>query len=131
MALELTNPEQLPTPPNYTQVVAATGSQLVFLAGQVPDDADGNLVGDGDLASQAHQAFANLATALAAMEATPDQVAKVNTYVVHYRSEYLTAISQARQAAFGDHKPAATLIGVEALAQSGYLIEVEAIAVLN
>ena len=42
MTLELINPEELPTPESYTQVVAATGSRLVFVAGQVADDAKGN-----------------------------------------------------------------------------------------
>jgi hypothetical protein len=45
MSLELVNPEELPMPESYTQVVAATGSRLVFVAGQVADDAEGNVVG--------------------------------------------------------------------------------------
>ena len=58
--LELIDPEDLPTPESYTHVVSATGSRLVFVAGQVAEDADGNLVGAGDLAAQARQAFANV-----------------------------------------------------------------------
>jgi len=45
MTLECINPEDLPTPATYTQVVVATGSRLVFVAGQEPDDEHGNLVG--------------------------------------------------------------------------------------
>lgn len=60
MTLELINPKDLPTPASYTQVIAATGSRLVFVAGQVADDAHGNLVGRGDLAAQARQVFANV-----------------------------------------------------------------------
>jgi enamine deaminase RidA (YjgF/YER057c/UK114 family) len=55
MTLELINPEDLPTPESYTQVIAASGSRLVFVAGQVADDAQGNLVGPGDLAAQARR----------------------------------------------------------------------------
>jgi enamine deaminase RidA (YjgF/YER057c/UK114 family) len=131
MTLELINPEELPTPASYTQVVAATGSRLVFVAGQVADDAQGNLVGPGDLAAQAHQAFANVGRSLAAAGAGPEQVTKITIYVVHHRPEYLPDISTARMAAFGDHKPADTLVGVETLAEPGYLIEVEAIAVVD
>jgi hypothetical protein len=49
LTLELINPEDLPTPPTYTHVVVATGSRLVFVAGQEPEDEQGNLVGAGDL----------------------------------------------------------------------------------
>src|SRR3954471_9713516 len=58
MALELINPAGLMTPESYAQVVAATGSRLVFVAGQVAQDADGRLVAPGDLAAQAREAFA-------------------------------------------------------------------------
>jgi enamine deaminase RidA (YjgF/YER057c/UK114 family) len=131
MTLELINPEDLPTPESYTHVIAATGSRLVFVAGQVADDAQGNLVGAGDLAAQARLAFANVGRALAAAGARPEQVAKLTIYVVHHEREYLPAISEARVAVFGDHKPADTLVGVETLAEPGYLIEVEAIAVVD
>ena len=131
MTLELINPEELPTPASYTHVIAATGSRLVFVAGQVADDAQGNLVGPDDLAAQARQAFANVGRCLAAAGARPEQVTKITIYVVHHRPEYLPDISQARIAAFGDHKPADTLVGVETLAEPGYLIEVDAIAVVD
>jgi enamine deaminase RidA (YjgF/YER057c/UK114 family) len=131
MTLELINPEELPTPESYTHVIVATGSRLVFVAGQVADDAQGNLVGHGDLAAQARQAFANVGRSLAAAGAGPEQVAKLTIYVVHHRPEYLPDISEARMAVFGDHKPADTLVGVETLAEPGYLIEVEAIAVTD
>jgi enamine deaminase RidA (YjgF/YER057c/UK114 family) len=41
MTLELINPPDLPIPHTYTQVVVATGSRLVFVAGQEPEDAEG------------------------------------------------------------------------------------------
>jgi enamine deaminase RidA (YjgF/YER057c/UK114 family) len=129
MTLELINPPDLPTPESYTQVAVATGSRLVFVAGQLADDPQGNLVAPGDLAAQARQAFANVGRALAAAGARPDQVARITIYVVDHRPEYLPQISQARIAVFGDHKPADTIVGVETLAEPGYLIEVEAIAV--
>ena len=131
MALELINPDDLPTPASYTQVVAATGIRLVFVAGQVADDARGHLVGAGDLATQAGLAFANLGRCLAAAAARPEQVARITIYVVGFRSEHLPVISAARIAVFGDHKPADTLLGVQTLAEPGYLIEVEAIAVVD
>jgi len=131
MPIELINPDELPTPASYTHVAVATGSRLVFVAGQVADDAQGVLVGPGDLALQARQAFANVGRCLAAAGARPDQVARITIYVVGHRQEHLAAISEARIAVFGEHRPADTLLGVETLAEPGYLIEVDAIAVID
>jgi enamine deaminase RidA (YjgF/YER057c/UK114 family) len=131
MTLELIDPDDLPTSASYTQVVAARGSGMVFVAGQVADDADGNLVAPGDLAAQARLAFANVGRALAAAGARPTDVARITIYVVGHRPEYLDDISAARIAVFGDHKPADTIVGVATLAEPGYVIEVEAIAVLD
>jgi enamine deaminase RidA (YjgF/YER057c/UK114 family) len=131
MPLELIDPAELSTPASYTHVIAATGSRLVFVAGQVADDAEGNLVGPGDLAAQARVAFANVGRALASAGAAPEHAAKLTIYVAHHRPEYLADISAARGAVFGDHKPTDTLVGVEALAEPGYLIKVEAIAVVD
>jgi enamine deaminase RidA (YjgF/YER057c/UK114 family) len=131
MALQLINPGDLPTPTTYTHVVVATGGQTIYIAGQEPEDAHGNLVGPGDLAAQARQVFSNLGHALAAAGAQPRHVAKITIYVVHHRPEYLPVIEEARIALFEDHKPADTVVGVETLARTGYLIEVDAIAVID
>ena len=131
MTLEPINPGDLSRPETYTQVMVASGSRLVFVAGQVAEDAQGNLVGAGDLEAQSRQAFANVGRALAAGGARPDQVTKITIFVVGYRADCLPAIGAGRAAVFGDHKPADTLIGVAALAHPGCLIEVEAIAVTD
>jgi enamine deaminase RidA (YjgF/YER057c/UK114 family) len=131
MTLEPINPDTLPTPESYTQVVVATGSRLVFVAGQVAVDVHGDLVGAGDLAAQARQAFANVGRALAAAGARPEQVARITIYVVGHRPEYLPLISEARIAVFGDHRPADVVLGVATLAEPGYLIEVDAFAVVG
>jgi enamine deaminase RidA (YjgF/YER057c/UK114 family) len=131
VTLEFINPDDLPTPVAYTHVVVATGTRLVFVAGQEPEDELGNLVGAGDLAAQANQVFANLGRALAAGGARPEQVTKITIFVVNYRREQLPAIDEARAALFGDHKPADTLVGVQALSRPEFLIEVEAVAVVD
>jgi enamine deaminase RidA (YjgF/YER057c/UK114 family) len=131
VTFELINPDDLTRPESYTQVIVATGSRLVFVAGQLADDPQGNLVGSGDLAAQARQAFANVGRALAAAGARPEQVVRLTIYVVRHRPEYLPVISEARTTVFGDHKPTDTLLGVETLAEPGYLIEADAIAVAD
>jgi enamine deaminase RidA (YjgF/YER057c/UK114 family) len=129
MALERINPAELVTPSTYSQVIVATGSRLVFVAGQVAEDGDGALVGPGDLGVQARQAFQNVGRALEAARARPEQVAKITIFVVDLHDEDLPAIEAGRAALFGDHKPVDALIGVQTLAHPGCLIEVEAIAV--
>jgi len=131
VALQSINPHDLPVPQTYSQVVVATGSKLVFISGQEPEDLQGNLVGRGDLAAQAHQVFSNLGRALAAAGAVPAQVARITIYVVNYdRDECLPIIEKARVGLFGDHKPADVVVGVASLSPD-YLIEVDAYAVID
>jgi enamine deaminase RidA (YjgF/YER057c/UK114 family) len=131
MPLQPINPPTLPTPMGYSQVVVATGARLVFVAGQVSLDRDGRLVAPGDVAGQARQAFANFRTAIEAAGAAIDDVVKVTWYVVGYSAEVLPTLAAARSSVLGTHAPASTLVGVQALAQPGYLVEVEGIAVVD
>ena len=84
MPVQLLNPEGLPQPEHYVQVAVATGSRTVYLSGQVARDGEGNPVGPGDLAAQVEQAYSNVATALAAVGGTFDDVAKLTVYVVDW-----------------------------------------------
>lgn len=130
MALELINPDDLPVPEMYTQVVIATGTRMVFLSGQQPEGKDGKLVGHGDFAAQARLTFSNLGRALRAAGARPEQVCKITVYIVDYnRDEHVPIIEEAQISVFGDHKPANVIVGV-AIMSPGYLIEVDAIAVI-
>ena len=131
MTLECINPPDLPTPTTYTQVVVARGTKLIFVSGQEPEDIHGRLVGRGDFASQARQVFANLGRALAAAGALPKHVAKITIYVVDYqRDTHLPIIEDPRVTLFGVHKAAAVVVGVAALSPD-YLIEVDAMAVVD
>jgi enamine deaminase RidA (YjgF/YER057c/UK114 family) len=131
MTIECINPPELPVPQTYSQVVVATGTKMVFIAGQEPEDAHGQLVGRGDFAAQAYQVFANLGRALAAAGALPTQVVKITIYVVDYQRDiHVPIFEKARVTLFGDHKPADVVLGVTSLSP-GYLIEVDAIAVID
>jgi len=130
MPVQKTNPPALSTPTGYSQVVVASGTRTVFVAGQVSLDADGNLVAPGDVVGQARQAFANVRTALEAAGATIADVAKITWFVVGYDPARLPELAAARRESFGDHAPASTLIGVQSLASPEYLVEAEAIAVI-
>ena len=131
MTLECINPSDLPTPATYTQVVVARGTKLIFVSGQEPEDLEGKLVGRGDFAVQVDQTFANLGRALAAAGVLPKDVAKIMIYVVGYQLDYhYPIIEKARALLFGGHKPANVVLGVAALSP-GYLIEVDAVAVVE
>lgn len=81
MEKEYLNPPGIPVLPGFHQVVTAQGGKAVFIAGQVALDADGQLVGKGNLRAQTEQVFKNIGTALAAVGWTADDV----MYVVDFR----------------------------------------------
>ena len=91
-----------------------------------------SLVGPGDLAAQAAQAMRNVGLALSAVGATYADIVKITTYVVNYKPEQRAIIGQARAPFFaGVTPPASTLVGVAALALPGWLVEIEAVAVVD
>ena len=134
MPVELLNPAGLPAPESYRQVAVATGTRTVYLAGQVARTAEGEQVGPGDLAAQVEQAFLNVGTALAAVGATFDDVAKLTVYAVDWQPEKLAALGEGVARAGAqlqvDLVKPVTLIGVVMLGEPDILVEVEAIAVL-
>ncbi|MBC9713520.1 RidA family protein [Streptomyces sp. TRM66268-LWL] len=135
MTVKLINPEGLPQPEVYRQLSVASGSRLVFLAGQVARDAGGNRVGEGDLAAQVEQCYLNIATALAAVGGSFDDVAKLTVYVVDWTADKMPLLGEgvARAAAKLGVDPVKpiTLLGVAALGEPDLLVEVEATAVLD
>ncbi|MEV4962744.1 RidA family protein [Streptomyces sp. NPDC024062] len=135
MAITLTNPTGLPEIDVYRQVSVATGSKLVFVAGQVAWDADGVTIGEGDLAAQVEQCYVNVATALAGVGASFADVAKLNVHVVGWTPDkmppLLEGISRASARLGATPVPPATLLGVAALDVPEHLVEVEATAVLD
>ncbi|RPK43986.1 RidA family protein [Streptomyces sp. ADI93-02] len=135
MAITLTNPAGLPEVDVYRQVSVATGSKLVFVAGQVAWGADGVTVGEGDLAAQVEQCYVNVATALAGVGASFDDVAKLNVHVVDWTPDkmplLLEGISRASARLGATPVPPATLLGVAALDVPEHLVEVEVTAVID
>jgi 2-iminobutanoate/2-iminopropanoate deaminase len=130
--VQFLNPEGLSKPNGYTQVVVAQPGRTVYVAGQVPLNAKGEVVGKGDLRAQVTQVMDNLKTALAAAGATMKDVVKVNYYVVNLKPENVPVIREVRSKYFSaEHPPAGTLVGVTALAQEGYMIEIEAVAAVK
>jgi len=109
---------------HYSDAVRA--GDLVFVSGQASVDAQGRLVGAGDVVAQTRQVLDNMKRALAAAGATLDDVVKVTVYLAHCADR--PRVNEVRKAYFGANKPASTLIGVSEFAIPGMLIEIEAIA---
>jgi 2-iminobutanoate/2-iminopropanoate deaminase len=123
-------PDGLFINPRYSQVIEVNKGKLLFIAGQMPVDKEGNLVGKGDFRAQAKQVYDNLMLALKAAGVDRSSVVKLNMYVVDLPT-YNPVNREVRAAYFPDNKPnpTATAVGVTALALEGQMIEVEAVAV--
>lgn len=113
----------------YSQAILAEGSRLLFISGQVPVDREGNLVGEGDFRAQVHQVFKNLQANLQAAGATWNNVAKLTVLLTNM--EDFPVFNEVRQEYLKPDFPAATTAAVSALVVPGWMIEIEAIAVLD
>lgn len=122
-----TNPAGLYLPNGYTHVVEATGGRTVYISGQVPMDAKGNVVGAGDFRAQVTQVFENLKTALAAAHAGFTDVVKSNYYVLDMSN--IAVLREVRAKYWGSEAPASTLVEVKKLANDAFLVEIEVVAV--
>jgi enamine deaminase RidA (YjgF/YER057c/UK114 family) len=134
MRKEFMNPPDLPNwEQAFSQIVVVSNgaSKTVYISGQVSVDKDRKLVGAGDLRAQANQAFKNLQSALQFAGATASDVVKLNIYMKDYKPADAPSISEALRKYFPDEKPTSTWLGVQSLAEDGFLIEVDAIAVVE
>ena len=120
------NPEGLNKPTSYSHVVVSGGT--IYISGQVAANEKGEVVGKGDLRAQVTRVYENLALCLKSVDATFEDIVKMNTYVVNYKPEDVTIIREVRKNYLSpEHPPASTLVGVQALANPDYLIEIEVI----
>ncbi|MCX5610321.1 MULTISPECIES: RidA family protein [unclassified Streptomyces] len=135
MAITLVNPTGLPEVDAYRHVSIATGSKLVFIAGQVSWDADGVTVGEGDLAAQVEQCYVNVGTALAEAGASFDDVAKLTVYVVDWTPDRMPVLMEGLGRAAAKlgvtATPPASLLGIAALDVPDHMVEIEAVAVID
>jgi len=116
----------------FSQIVAASGGTTIYISGQTAWDSHKQIVGGRDLAQQTRQALRNIQTAIEAAGGTLADIVSLRIYIVDYRREQAAPIGAALREFFPREKcPASTWIGVSALAVPDFLIEIEAIAVLE
>jgi len=129
-AVRFVKSDALPPSPGYSQAVEVPkGARLIYVAGQVAMDRSGKLVGEGDFKLQATQTFENLKAALQASGATFDNVVKLNSYFLDMTQ--LPAFRDVRDKYINTSTPpASTAVKVAGLFREGFLLEVEAVAVV-
>lgn len=108
--------------------VAKVGKTL-YIAGQVARDIQGRLVGKGDFDAQAHQVYTNLKNILQEAGGGLQNIVKTTTILTHYGN--VESYKKIRNEFFGEVMPPNTLMIIESLASPDFMIEVEAIAVLD
>ncbi|MFQ5520697.1 MAG: RidA family protein [Candidatus Methylomirabilia bacterium] len=135
MPKEAVNPASVMKPAGYSHAFEVRGSRLLFLAGQVAKDRDGNVVGKGDMVAQFRQVCENLKALVESRGGTLGDMVKLTIYVLDkadYRAN-AKAIGAVYRDYFGKHFPAMTLAEVKGLydTEAGCTIEIEGIAALD
>lgn len=126
--LRFINPDALPNPPGYTQVVEARAGRTVYLSGLVALDRAGHVVGEADFEAQARQTFLNIERGLEAVGLNFSHVVKINLFVLDV-SNLLTSRRVRDEFVNLEHPPASTLVQDAALFRPEFLFEADAIAV--
>ena len=121
------NPEDMTQPTAYSHV--ARFGDLLFLAGQVSTDNNGNVIGEGDMASQVRQVLENMKKVLNSQGADFSNVVKITIYTTDIDAYLQTG--DIRREFWGEIAPASTLVQIERLARPVFLVEIEATAIIT
>lgn len=134
MPKEYLNPKELFPSLQYgfSQIVTSIGGKWVFLSGQVGWDEREQIVGPNDLRAQTWQALQNVETAMKAAGGNLADVVSLRIYIIEQMLSESRHVKDALKAFFpAEGAPATTWIGVQALANRGFLIEIEAIGMIE
>ena len=124
------NPSGLSTPTGYSHVAITSGGRTIYISGQVALDQDRNLIGKGDMRAQAHQVFSNLKAALAAAGADFSHVVKMTTFVKDISQ--MAVVREVRDQYLNtQNPPASSAVEISRLVHEDWLIEIEAVAVIQ
>ncbi|MBI1764685.1 MAG: RidA family protein [Acidobacteria bacterium] len=119
-------------PSGFSQAVVTTPGRIVFLSGQTAWDANKQIVGGNDLGAQTRQALQNVRLGVEAAGGALADVVSLRLYIVNPQPGDTGQVGEALREFFPtDKPPASTWIGVTSLAVPEFLVEIEAIAVLD
>jgi len=128
MKKEAIHPEGLTRRSTYSHVVKV--GNTLYISGQVARDEKGNVVGAGDFRTQIEKVFENLQTALKAAGATLSDVVSTTTYLTNMA--YIPIWREVTEKYYGtETPPTSTLLIVSSLASAEFLLEIQAIAVVD
>lgn len=113
----------------YSHVVVVEGKKTIFVSGQLARGPAGEVVGPGDMRAQLRQVGENIKAALAAAGATLADIVKTNTYVTDIEEFFRHADMRMRY--FAPAMPTSTTVEVRRLAGPDFLVEIEALAILD
>ncbi|MFF9396445.1 RidA family protein [Streptomyces griseoluteus] len=131
MIRRVTVPALFPPPAYAHASVVEAGTRLAFLAGAVPMDERGELVGPGDPVAQAGQVIANLREQLRAVGSDLEHVLVTEVYVVSDQPSVLSSVWEVVEASGLSKGPhSSTLLGVACLGYTGQLVEITATAAI-
>lgn len=132
MTIERINPENVYEPNRniYTQVIKATGTVQVHVAGTMPWDIEKNLIGADDMAAQVAGILDNIERSLASANATRKDIVRINVYTIDVE-RYVNQGAPVLVAFFGDAKPVSTTVEVSRLVHPDWLVEIEATAIID
>jgi enamine deaminase RidA (YjgF/YER057c/UK114 family) len=131
--IKIFNPPGLAKPAGtYSQIAHAKTQEVVFIAGQVPTDVSGAIVGKGNFEAQCAQTFANIHTALRAVGADWSNVVQFTSFLVRAEDAAAFRAYRGREfpKLFPGGPPPNTLLIISRLADPDYLLEVQTIAAL-
>ena len=132
---EFINPKALiaPGPAVYSHVAKVVSGSIVYISDQVPSDASGKMIGEGDFEAQVEQVFANLKIAVEAAGGTMADIVKLN----YFLSSEVNPADVPKMRPIRDRylnlaePPASTFVAVSRLMRPGWLIEIEAVAAID
>jgi 2-iminobutanoate/2-iminopropanoate deaminase len=126
MSKRVLNPPSFKVRGSYSPAWEVSSGRVIFVAGQVPWNAEGRTVCQGDAAGQTRQVFENIRVILAEAGATLDDVVKLTIFAADIR--YRDAINKVRGETFKPPYPASTQVAVAALVDPEWMVEIEAVA---
>ncbi|MGZ3667914.1 MAG: RidA family protein [Ktedonobacterales bacterium] len=133
MAKHIITPPSLVRPHGFSHGIITSGGRLLWLAGQDASDAEGRIVGAGDLAAQMDQVLHNLHAVVHEAGGQMTDIVKL-TIFVRDRDEYVAKqreLGAVWKRYFGDYYPAMALFEVTGFFQKDALIELEGVAVID
>jgi enamine deaminase RidA (YjgF/YER057c/UK114 family) len=133
MARTIIAPNTLASPRGFSPGILTSGSNLLFLAGQIATDIEGNIVGAGDVAKQYEQVMRNLQAVVEGAGGTMQDIVKLTIFVKDrddYRA-HMKELGKVHKSFFGSYYPAMSLFEISRFFEDDVLVEVEGIAVLG